>query len=232
MEELPILDVDNVPRKHAAFAWMRCYLSFPDDVREAEAVASLLFDELERQQNFSQKGFSNIAQQANKRLIKRANQARLHGQVYRQMLNRFEEDGKIEFRKAVWVVAELAQTKRNQFGEVLISDEATLRKQFKNYKNVVHFWAAFDGLSIKEQHTVFTQSCDVMLLSKFLLLAAIFQLRGEKIVWPEVGGMHHWRPLNVPSIYRDFVIENDLTIISFNEPFKVYEKLQEYKKSL
>ena len=232
MEELPILDIDNRPRKHAAFAWMRCYLCFPDDVREAEALASLMFDELERQQKLSQKGFSNIAQEANKRLIKRANQARLHGQVYKQMLNRFDEDGKIEFRKAVWVVAELAQTKRNQFGEILIADEATLRKQFKNYKNVVHFWAAFDGLSVGEQKTVFTQSCDVELLSKFLILAAIFQLRGEKIVWPEVGGMHHWRPLSVPSIIRDFVIENDVPITSFNDSLKVYEKLQEYKKSL
>ena len=102
MEELPILDIDNEPRKHAAFAWLRCYLCFPDDLREAEALASLMFDELERQQNLSQKGFSNIAQQANKRLIKRANQGRLHGQVYKQMLNRFDEDGKIEFRKAVW----------------------------------------------------------------------------------------------------------------------------------
>ena len=232
MDELPILDVDNVPRKHAAFAWMRCYLSYPDDVREAEAIASLLSDELERQQNLSQKGFSNIAQQANKQLVKRANQAILHGQIYKQMLNRYDKVGKIEFRKAVWVVAELAQTKRNQFGEVLIADEATLRKQFKNYKNVVHFWAAYDGLSISEKHTVFTQSCDVILLNKFLVLAAIFQLRGEKIVWSKVGGMHHWRPLSVPSIIRDFVKENDVAITSVNETLKVYEKLQEYKKSL
>ena len=232
MEELPILDIDNEPRKHAAFAWLRCYLCFPDDVREAEALASLMFDELERQQNLSQKGFSNIAQQANKRLIKRANQGRLHGQVYRQMLNRFEEDGKIEFRKAVWVVAELAQQKRNQYGEILIADEATLRKQFKNYKNVVHFWAAFDSLSVGEQKKVFTQSCDVELLSKFLILAAIFQLRGEKIAWPEVGGMHHWRPFSVPAVYRDFVMKYDLSANSFNETLKVTETLREYKKSL
>ena len=44
--------------------------------------------------------------------------------------------------------------------------------------------------------------------------------------------MHHWRPLSVPSIIRDFVIENDVPITSFNESLKVYEKLQEYKKSL
>ena len=190
---LPLFDQGEWITYPALALW--CCMNYGDDMLSAKRATILLSDENLDMVAGLQRGYSHLAKLVMDEVARNLLRRRMCGYIALEVAKNIDHRGKPEVGRAVHAVACWGEQTKTTEGKPLPSDPRGLRKYFRQYRDVIHLWAAYELLS-DDQHTqLSTLNQDT--LEELLVTAMKFEE-----FFDQTNAFPSWNPWRIPPEFR------------------------------
>lgn len=199
---------------------MMCYAG---DEASARSARDVLSSENVAMQTGKLPKYTAVGELIQKDMKKRIMRARMSGNVAIQVMQNMVNRDSADIGKAIYLVSTWGNVTKTVKGKSLPSDASALRKYFKEFRSVIHFWAAFELLQDDQQERLLR--CEEV-YRYFMLLSIMFEE-----FFDEHDCLPNWHPWRVPKEVVAALEPGNYVITLPPETQWVRDRLSEYRSS-